>query len=528
MRKYDVVFKGNFRIHKTIFFVWVVFLIALFVSMHTNIAAAITEHSGYARLIEVCIAAGIFLEYKILNKMTEQCSSCQMGIRIFVTAFAVRILTLPFSQYMPTNDFANYYEGACYFAEHGLSGGLYEPLAAYGIPTFAGQAAINGWLLRIFSPTLLGMQIVNCIYTAGICFLIYELGKELESSAGLAGACIYTFYPMGVLSAHITTNTHGAAFFMLQGFYFFRKASKAGHRKKGVLYLSVCALCFVASNLYHPSAMIILCGLFVYSAGCELESVLHLGVSYRNKIISDIKQFQGNLIYTIFTVVFYCAISSGLMMVIKEGGDVNNILNHTYLMKIVWGLNQESDGAWNRPDIEEISSYPPEIQRDACIRIIRERLQDPYAVLKLMGKKTQLAWFGADNYDYFYLDGISMRYETYKEGITDQEKLDYLNDRQTSAYHCLWNISNANNLFIYVIWMLAVIGILALLRKHEESNLAYLLLYIPFGWMAFILISEMQSRYRYQGMTVIILFAGYGGVVLKKAFRGFTQKHKNA
>ena len=38
----------------------------------------------------------------------------------------------------------------------------------------------------------------------------------------------------------------------------------------------------------------------------------------------------------------------------------------------------------------------------------------------------------------------------------------------------------------------------------------YMLMYIPLGWMLFIMLTEMQPRYRYQGMTVIILLAGFG------------------
>jgi len=45
-----------------------------------------------------------------------------------------------------------------------------------------------------------------------------------------------------------------------------------------------------------------------------------------------------------------------------------------------------------------------------------------------------------------------------------------------------------------------------------------MLMYIPLGWMLFIMISEMQPRYRYQGMTIIILLAGLGAKTLKDWF----------
>lgn len=185
-------------------------------------------------------------------------------------------------------------------------------------------------------------------------------------------------------------------------------------------------------------------------------------------------------------------------------------------MKIVWGLNDEAYGAWNKPDIAEIYSYPPKEREDACIQMIKERLRDPKKVIGLMMKKTQMVWFGSDNYDYFYTDGVSAHYGRYLQSFTDQEILSAIQKKRDAAYSCLWNVSGANRLFIYCIWILAVIGILALLFKHGESNLMYLAMYIPLGWMAFIMISEMQSRYRYQSMTIIILLAGYGGHIIRR------------
>lgn len=504
------------NIHKIVFMIWAGFLICLLISQHTEIAAAVLECSGYVRLIEAGALIGILLEYIIISRMMKQCSSRQIALAVFAIAFMIRIVSIFFSEYTPTNDFANYYEGACYFAENGFRGGLYEPLDAYGIRAFAVQAVINGFLLRILSPTLIGMQVLNSIYTAGICVLIYVLGKEIEPESGFAGACIYTFYPMGVLSVHITTNTHGAAFFMLLGLYFFERAPKSVSAGKRFWFIVMSAVCLVLSNGYHPSVIIVLCGLVVYAAGCEIENLLCQGRFYKDLVISNIRHFKGNLILTVLTLCLYYILSSCTFTVIEQSGFRKYPDTNIYLMKIVWGLNDEAYGAWNKPDIAEIYSYPPKEREDACIQMIKERLRDPKKVIGLMMKKTQMVWFGSDNYDYFYTDGISAHYDRYLQSFTDQEILSAIQKKRDAAYSCLWNVSGANRLFIYCIWILAVIGILALLFKHGESNLMYLAMYIPLGWMAFIMISEMQSRYRYQSMTIIILLAGYGGHIIRR------------
>lgn len=509
------------KIHKLVFLIWAVFLILLLISLHEELAAALCARSGYTRLFEACVCAGIFIEYKMIFRIKDRCSSYQISMLVYAAAFIVRILTLPYSEYLPTNDFANYFEGACYFAENGFGGGLYEPLESYRIPSFGGQAALNGWMLCILSPTLLGMQVLNCIYTAGICLLIYELGKKIESSVGLLGACIYTFYPMGVLSVHITTNVHGAAFFMLLGIYFFVRAQKAAAAFRRALLCSACAVCLILSDFYHPSVIIVLCALAVYTAGCEIGKRIRREET--ENLIVSIRHFRGSLVCAVAVILLYGIGSRGIIAGMADIGYVKNIGKNSYLSKIVLGFNYEYNGAWNEPDIDTINSAPIEAQDAVCMRMIKERLRNPWKAFRLMIKKTQLVWFGTDNYDYFYMDGILKRYESFQKDASCQDVSDWMSKRQEAACSRLWSLCSANLLFVYCIWVLAIAGILALLKNKEEDNTAYLLLYIPLGWMAFIMISEMQSRYRYQGMTAVILLAGYGAVQVCNTWKRFVK-----
>lgn len=96
-------------------------------------------------------------------------------------------------------------------------------------------------------------------------------------------------------------------------------------------------------------------------------------------------------------------------------------------------------------------------------------------------------------------------------------KKEYEKELETFKYF-VTDISIANTLFTYFIWFLALIGIVTVLQKYNSGHYLYMLMYIPLGWMLFIMISEMQPRYRYQGMTIIILLAGLGEKTLKDWF----------
>lgn len=505
----------NIKVHKAVYSIWVLFVLYLLFSWRRNIAGGLLNQSGYIRLMELCIVLGILLEFYFIHKVSEKLSENGKRACLFGIAFAFRILSVFFSQYTPTNDFANYYHGACYFAEHGFAGGLYEPLDRYGIAEFAGWAVMNGCLLKVFSPTLLGMQVLNCIYTAGSCVLLYEIGKKITEKAAFAAAVLYTFYPVSILSSHITTNVHGAAFFMLASMLFFIRAQKSSSVKKRIGYAMLCAVTLVISNYYHPSAIMAVCAYVAYTAGCEISNALRDWRTYRTSAISDIRWFRGNIAFTAAVVVLYAVLTAGSMSLLRHSGFVRSPKVNIVLMKTVWAFNEESFGGYSQADVDYIFSFPQEERDAVCLRMIRERLKDPSKVLKLMLQKTKLTWFSGDLYFYFYLDGVDAKYNEQISRLKDEALVSQIQTQQAQAHSILYNINTVDDIFVYIMWILAVIGICFALLRFDNSHLVYFVLYIPLGWMLFIMISEMQSRYRYQGFMVIVLLAGYGLVSIK-------------
>lgn len=503
------------KIHKTVYGIWSLFILYLLITMRGNFFSALFKQGGTVRWIELSLILVIFLEYQLLITVFKRMDESGKRILLFMIAFILRLCTLFFSRYTPTNDFANYLNGACYFTENGFPGGLYESLDSYGIPEFAGLAIINGSLLNIFSPTLFGMQILNSVYTSGICVFIYELGKKLDIRAGVAAAAFYTFYLAGLLSVQITTNTHGAAFFLLLSIILFDHAKNCEIVKKRFCWAVLCVVCLAISNYYHPSALIGVCAYIVYIIGCTFSDALRSERVKKSAMTIYERTVRSNVVLVIFIVVVYFVLSTVPLTWLRNSGFIKYPEKNIVLVKTLLAFNIDTYGGYSQEDMDIVSAYPQEEQDAVCIRMIQERIREPRKVMKLFLDKTKLAWFGGDNYFYFYMDGANAWYQKQYEQLQDEQMLLQKQEEQMFASGILSQISIVNDMFVYGIWGLAFIGLLAVLRNCQEGHIVYCMMYLPLGWMLFIMISEMQSRYRYQGFLIVVLLAGYGMVSIR-------------
>lgn len=63
-------------------------------------------------------------------------------------------------------------------------------------------------------------------------------------------------------------------------------------------------------------------------------------------------------------------------------------------------------------------------------------------------------------------------------------------------------------IFVRLVYWLAVAGLLA--SRRFSGTIENVLFFIPLGWVAVIMLTEMQSRYRYPAMPVFFLLAALG------------------
>ena len=495
------------KISRFFWTVWCVFLAALILSDMPSLVR-LFESQGPFKSLFILYAAGTAAVFWLYSRLSRRLTTGKMAFALFLGALVVRFVVVLLGHYVPTNDFKNYFDLGRYFAS-GNYGEIARLTDSYGLPKLAGNGVYYGLLFSIFSPTLLGAQIINCIATSLICMQIYQIAVKVPYAqrAAVFAAVLYLCYPANILSTQITTNHHGATLFLLAAmrlFYALLECDFQARKAHFITLLMLTALTLVISDFLHPSAILVLCAMAAFAGVWILSHLLCLKRDFK----PGLKRIAHGAVSLAAVCVLYFAFTKAGVAAITAVGMFHQGEEHSVLAKIVVGLNQETMGQWSADYAKVREAGDQKAQRRYCLQVIRERTSDPAALLNLIWQKNLAGWLGVDNYFYFYTDGITAELD----GIA-QESEDPVIDRwaeQTKQDVIVWRDawSIVDIVYVRVLWVGAVLGLCVVIRKR--MTIFDLLIWFPAGWMAFMSITELQARYRYQSMPIICLLAGLG------------------
>ena len=446
---------------------------------------------------------GVIIVYLYrLFKLRNESNAKRIYLEVFVWAFIPRIAcTLLLPEYIPTSDFKNYLLYGQYMVQ-GQYSKVADIVSQYRMPKMGGLAVINGFLSTLFSASVDGYQMANCVITALIAVFIYKLAVPVGKGCALGAALLYAVYPGNIISTQVTSNYHAATLAALAAVYAWNKAMSYSAAPKSMKAAIGAGCLFVLSNFIHPSVIIFVLAVvlhgflrcFCEEGGCKQK----------------IKLWFCNT-----GIVFLCLLllTPTTLKVLQAKGIIHNTEETTILFKIVIGLNQETEGRYAAEDSRIIRSFPKEEQSAKAMEIIKSRVSNPKEVLSLLVKKFDYTWFAEDGYFWWYRAGQTAQLQEHlKEYPNDQyakHQLDKLSKICSAA-------SNVDVLFLHGCYFLAVIGLICKLCRKKFTELD-LFVIIMLGWMTIYLFIEVQSRYRYSAMPALMVIAAYG------ASCGFTQ-----
>ena len=193
------------------------------------------------------------------------------------------------------------------------------------------------------------------------------------------------------------------------------------------------------------------------------------------------------------------ALVSGL--VIWSGINPQGLSNNQPMWKFVLGLNQDSNGAWNRYDYENYLMLPSRQAEEAMKEVVQERLGvGPVDLARLAVRKSAVMW-GDLEYMYWGFGHLD-----------SQRKLGPLTVDQYTHVLALGD----KGVYL-VLFGLAMLGLLSLLKRGTQKGEATLLLsFLLCGYYAVHLIVEVQARYRYFLLPTVAVLAGYGLETLRR------------
>lgn len=409
-----------------------------------------------------------------------------MIVLFFFSLFPRIMLALTY-EYVPHSDFKVYYEMGVAFA-NGNSRMIYDTVASYKIPEFAGLGILNGIIISILYPSMQALQISNAIMTSVICIFIFLIGEKFNVTIGIIAALLFAIYPSNIIMTQVSTNQHGAILCTLISIYFLIKATDADIWFLICFYGLLSGFFLRISQCFHPSTITTFIAIAFYTFSYFLIK--------KEKIVKHLSFFL------VFGCTYFVVALLGSNYLSNNGYCPSDITSYPYLAKVVVGLNHETLGICSFEDYDTILDTPKQEQNKLCLKMIKERISDIPALCEVLYTKTQRMWADMDS-----------SFEWYNAGL--QEELLNLAPESTSA-KLIYNFSETvirlgfvDVVFMFFVYLLALLGVL-FYDENTCLQVKTLLLLLTLGWMGVHVFIETQPRYRYYAIPFLCIFASMG------------------
>lgn len=397
----------------------------------------------------------------------------------FLSALAVILLVGA----EPVQDFNTMYTAACQLAAGSHE---YLNLDTCYFYNWAYQTAFviyESLVIRIFGEGYLALQVLNALYMGGTAALVYAIGRRLlPGRGGLAAEVLYLIYPAPLFLAAVLTNQHLSVFLLYLGVW----VLVSGKEKGGVSLprAALSGLLFALGNAMRPIGIVVLLAVLLWCL---------IGLARQFSAVRE----RVALALARPALLLVCYVLAGALLsaaVVWSGANPWGLSNNQPMWKFVLGLNEESSGAWNAEDYNELYLLQGE-EADAAMReTVKERLSvGPVRLARLMWNKCELMW--ADN-----------EYMSWGFGHLDHSAslAGPVTVGQGVNLACYWD--KGAYLLLFALALAALIR--RLLDKSARAR-TLLPVLIFCGYFAVHLMIEVQSRYRYFLMPAIALLAGW-------------------
>jgi hypothetical protein len=432
-------------------------------------------------LLGYAVLAVVFLV--LIRRLNRQgfCSPWFWGALIFVLALGLRYFAFAHIDYCPTSDFQNYYNMGVAFTK-GDYAAIANQAAEYHISSFSGLGVLNGLVMLVSGTTARGFQLAQCVIASLSCVAAYLLARRFDEGSAPAAGLLFAFYPANIVFSQVTSNQHLAVLFALLALLLSQLALSQTKPVRTLVYSLLGGALLLLSYYSHPSTA---------------TTLVALGIVWFVLLIAAVrkrKEFLRLLLAGAVFCVGFFALRAGTDAGLRAAGlSYPTTVNSSYLAKVVIGLNEETTGGYSAEDWGMIWAQPESEQNAFCVQVIQERLRQP-DLFGLFDTKLLRMWMVPDG---------SFGWAT--------EEVCPVSPAPPSAELLArdnW-LAGAKLLdFFYVALLFVFAWIGGLFRRQGSAG--DLLLWTLMGWMGVHLLIEIQSRYRYFGMPLLIILAAYG------------------
>lgn len=389
----------------------------------------------------------------IQKSKIDKKTSC---ILLFCFAIFIRLLTLLFLKIEPYSDFAILLDASSKLANgtNILNESSYFLCWAYQ----TGFVLYQSFILKIFN-SVLALHILDCIFTASICLLIYIIGNIINEKNNKLPSILYCLYVYAITYTGVLTNQHIFTFLTLIAILILLKGSKFDKRKNIIV-----GIILGIANILRPESIVFLLSIVVYYI-FSIESKKDL----KNVFISILLIF-----------ISYIAITQIASFTIRVTNiNKNGLNNNDPLWKFVCGSDYESAGSYSEKG------------------------------LSVMGDKSLEKSFIIQNYQNLNLKSL-VKFFIIKINAFWALDAYYWVFPSTQGLESIVNNCIAYDSSIYCFIILAVIFSSLVELKNNHNNGKFLLFAILLVNFVVYLFIEVQPRYSYTSKIIMFILAGDG------------------
>jgi len=451
----------------------------LFLKLNTSSQLRV---SLYFLAMLALIAGFLFLIWQACKRL-ERVNPKLVAAAVFLVSYLLRscfVLVLDAPQY---SDFLLFYWLTNMIArgDHSYISQHYTSVWAYQL----GFPALFSPIAMFFENNTTPLLLVNIAFQSGATVFLYLIcNKLLDRRTAMFAAILCILWPASLSLSSVYTNQHSALFFALGAMYF---VVSSREKKRAFILCGIAGVFFAASQAMRPEAFILLLALAV----ALISAIELINLKFWLKT-------HGLQLFTVVFCYFLCFQSiSGTLKI--SGIQPYGLVNNFPLYKFAVGLNHESHGIYNSADSGYLfdDTLSPEVRNARASELIRERLaKGSVKLAELLHTKNKLMWTGKA-----HLPSAFAGFE--REAVSQIGPFELHISTLVSAF------SLSDSAYNVLLFTAAAFACFMCLRRR---NIDFGFLFPLLGFMAFFvvfLLIEVQARYRYLPMTLLLIAAMY-------------------
>ena len=377
------------------------------------------------------------------------------------------------------SDFTGYF----HYASEIAKGYPRTDQALYDIfPFTVGYPVVISFWYMVFGASLVAGKVFNLLCSVIILLLIYFTAEAaLNRSVARISALVFAFWPTQVMYSSVMATEHiFGVFYMLSIFLIFLIGNNL-FEMKVYLYSFTLGITTTATQFIRPISILLFPAIFMYiyifaDEGISLKSLVH-----KTKIFIMICITYILTMFLLTAVVFHFT-----------GVDLSN---SSPGYNLLMGTNVKYRGVWNPEDakiIQEFSYDAEKIQKEALRRSLNRIESNPAEFLKFALTKKIPAMWENEGYGYYWST----------QRINNSNAFDDFMKIHTKMIHFIYQ-----SYYVLMLFLVVVGSIFALKSMNYNASLLMLL---PLAVMGAHLFLEVQGRYAFPAMPLLIMMSAYG------------------